>query len=342
MAEQGVLGVITLPGEPASVPRVRRFVRDRMAGHPDELVDTAEICVSELVTNAVLHAGTDVQVHLADLGDAVRLEVRDRSSVVPRQMVHTARASTGRGIEMVGLLARSWGCDTLEQDGTKTVWCELATASDEAPPSDPLAMWLDDDELIPPTGPAPDRGPVRHPSDPQDRVWQGPERRMHDRRGQQRHSPDRRGPEVDFFVLRDYPVRLGIRAREHDAAILRECLLLSQSAGRTDAPTRLVSLAQMITSSYGSDVDETEEMRVLAFTRGETMVDLRYPRVPDARTIVVAWLEIMAELDEYAAGTSLLALATPPDLLALRTWVVGEVVRQSDGATPQPWDGPLA
>ena len=65
-------GTLDLPAETGSVPRARRFVREVLASrHDPEVLDAAELCVSELVTNAVLHARTEVQVRVEDLGEAV-------------------------------------------------------------------------------------------------------------------------------------------------------------------------------------------------------------------------------------------------------------------------------
>ena len=125
--------------DPASVPAVRRFVRDAL--RPERggsLVDDAELCVSELAGNAALHSGTvfvDVAVHVERA--AVLLTVTDEGSVppeavVPRLVVHQddaavdpdAEATTGRGLGIVDVLAVDWGV-TRGADG-KTVWVLLA------------------------------------------------------------------------------------------------------------------------------------------------------------------------------------------------------------------------
>src|SRR5512146_226808 len=68
---------LVVSAEPRSVPVCRRYVRERLTGAPPPLIDNAELCVSELVTNAVLHAGTDIEVRVEQVPDACRLEVRD-------------------------------------------------------------------------------------------------------------------------------------------------------------------------------------------------------------------------------------------------------------------------
>lgn len=88
-------------------------------------VDAVLVVVSELVTNAVLHGGTEVEV-LVDLrDDGVRLEVRDGDPShppVPREP--SPRAVGGRGLGIVDALADEWGWQRTGEDG-KVVWCEL-------------------------------------------------------------------------------------------------------------------------------------------------------------------------------------------------------------------------
>lgn len=324
-----VPGVLTLPAEAASVPRARQFVQDVLAAHDADLLDRAEACISELVTNAVLHARTEVQVHIEDLGETVRLEVRDRSTSIPRRLVHTVRSATGRGMEMVGLLARSWGVDLLEGDA-KSVWCELAPGQDmsaqvEHDAEALLAAWPDDDDLL--VGPwSSESAPVlptpRVPS-PLEAV---------------RHADGERAVAI---VLADYPVRLGVRAREHTAGVLRECALLSQATAPTIAPARLVALAERLTTSYSTELGVIDQQRTDALLRGDDTVDLAFPAVVSSRELILAWQAAMEALDEYAEGAALLSLATPPRLVELRTWMVEEVLRQTEGLAPQPWTGGL-
>src|SRR5512135_1917837 len=69
-----------LPCDPRSVGAARRFVTTRLVawGHP-ALTDTAALLVSELVTNALLHAGSAVSVAVSDTDGCVRVEVSDTS-----------------------------------------------------------------------------------------------------------------------------------------------------------------------------------------------------------------------------------------------------------------------
>jgi hypothetical protein len=91
------------------------------------MVDAAELIVSELATNAVLHARSSFTVALtaSDPDDAaVRLEVRDDQPALPRRSGYALDAGTGRGLHLIDALAVRWGA---EADGRgKVVWVELA------------------------------------------------------------------------------------------------------------------------------------------------------------------------------------------------------------------------
>lgn len=123
---------ISLPGETSSVPPARRFVELTLAQWDlDDLAWPATLLVSELTTNACLHARTGMTVTLTRTEPGgVRLEVRDGSPSLPRVRQHAQQATTGRGLRLVEELSERWGVDELE--GGKAVWAELAPP-DEGP-----------------------------------------------------------------------------------------------------------------------------------------------------------------------------------------------------------------
>jgi DNA-binding NarL/FixJ family response regulator len=112
----------------AQSPRAaRRFVSQILTGWDDEegdLTDTVTLLVSELVTNAVLHAGSDVEVTVRLTDTAARIEVTDASAdaVSPRDAANDE--DSGRGLALVGNLARRWGVRP-SPGGGKTVWFEV-------------------------------------------------------------------------------------------------------------------------------------------------------------------------------------------------------------------------
>ena len=121
-----------LAAAPSSVRTARAVVTRALAAWP-HLQDTAALLVTELATNAVLHARTTFLVELRIGPDAVRISVSDTSPVAPQRKLHRVEAGTGRGLGLVALLSSDHGCDR-RTDGTwsKTVWCEL--------PLDPAAL----------------------------------------------------------------------------------------------------------------------------------------------------------------------------------------------------------
>jgi hypothetical protein len=103
----------------------RRFTRETLeAWRLDDFVDTAVLLVSELVTNAVLHARSGVEVVVDGGPGRVRVEVHDSSIVLPSRRHYGIQAGTGRGILLVEEMASGWGAETTESG--KVVWFELA------------------------------------------------------------------------------------------------------------------------------------------------------------------------------------------------------------------------
>lgn len=103
----------------------RRFVRKTLQGWGHDQVDLALLVVSELATNAVVHARSDVSVGIARRPGGVRLVVGDTSSVPPVHRADDVRALNGRGVRMIAGLADGWGHEVV--DGGKLVWVELNT-----------------------------------------------------------------------------------------------------------------------------------------------------------------------------------------------------------------------
>ncbi|WP_309647318.1 ATP-binding protein, partial [Nocardioides sp.] len=114
---------------PSSVAEARRAVRAAFSGSSFdlELVDTAELCVSELVTNAVVHAGTDIVVAVQLYEGGARVAVQDRSAHLPVPRHYASLAATGRGLLMVDQLVTRWGVASSAE--SKTVWFEVGEVS---------------------------------------------------------------------------------------------------------------------------------------------------------------------------------------------------------------------
>lgn len=88
--------------------------------------DVAQLLVTELVTNAVVHARSEVCVGVSCSGPRIRVEVADDCPLPPRPRVPGLDDTTGRGLLLVEALAAAWGSDAT--DAGKTVWFELSEA----------------------------------------------------------------------------------------------------------------------------------------------------------------------------------------------------------------------
>jgi anti-sigma regulatory factor (Ser/Thr protein kinase) len=125
------LGSLRLPMRPESVAVARRHVVDvtRVWGVSGDVVHTAELLTSEVVTNAIVHSAAKpesaVDVSMTRAGASLIVECRDPSREIPLLMggVEPLRES-GRGLWLVTTLAHDHGVHLNEQAG-KSVWFEL-------------------------------------------------------------------------------------------------------------------------------------------------------------------------------------------------------------------------
>jgi PAS domain S-box-containing protein len=119
---------LRLEPRPTSVSEARGLVRRTLldAGC-DHLVEPAVLATSELVTNALVHAGTPIEVNVEMLHEGVRVEIADGSRHLPARRAYGASAGTGRGLLTVESLVDCWG---VRREGAlgKVVWFELGTA----------------------------------------------------------------------------------------------------------------------------------------------------------------------------------------------------------------------
>jgi PAS domain S-box-containing protein len=123
-----------LPPVGRSASEARRFVAAALAEVDEDLLDTVALLTSELVTNAILHAGTDLEVRVWATGGRVHVSVFDEAparTVRPRG--DDLEATTGRGLQLVELLSSAHGTD-ISPEG-KTVWFELWPGRDTGDPT---------------------------------------------------------------------------------------------------------------------------------------------------------------------------------------------------------------
>jgi anti-sigma regulatory factor (Ser/Thr protein kinase) len=117
---------VELLGRPASVRKARGFTADVLAddGVEASVIELAVLLVSELVTNAVVHARGPICLTVHTDAHWVRIEVEDAGHRRPALRAATLDAVDGRGLLVVDKLATDWGT---EQRAThKVVWFEIA------------------------------------------------------------------------------------------------------------------------------------------------------------------------------------------------------------------------
>ncbi|NHC16369.1 ATP-binding protein [Motilibacter deserti] len=285
--------------EPASVRRARSAVSEtlRAAGMDEDTVDTAALLVSELVTNAVVHARSEVGVTVTVAGPSVLVEVADHSPHLPVQRSYEDEsATTGRGLGLVEVLATDSGVRQVEGHG-KVVWFTLGPAG-RFPGGLPAADGRADEAST----------------------------------GEGAEVPDL------TVVLAELPVALYCTFQEHAAALLREYQLTvldrGGPAGRAAADEAAAGGEALSLLSEASG-----EVFALRDT-GRSAVDHSVP-LPHAAVPRFAMLHhVLDEAVELAADGRLLAPPSQPEIRALRTWCLQEVLRQAEGASPIPWQLP--
>ncbi|WP_317445199.1 SpoIIE family protein phosphatase [Streptomyces collinus] len=134
------VGDWTLPREPRSVGRAREYARAQLVGWGLEpLVDTTELLVSELVTNALRYGEGEIRLRLL-LDRTLVCEVWDSGLVQPRRRRARDTDEGGRGLQLVGLLSAAWGSRRTPRG--KTVWFELPLPGGEHGLTDPAEALL--------------------------------------------------------------------------------------------------------------------------------------------------------------------------------------------------------
>ena len=123
------MGAMLVRHEPTSASAVRReLALDlELHGFDDESIDTVTLVASELVGNAIRHAGVAEHSEL-DVGwtvgaDEVYLTVEDPSPEPPKRRYATAESRSGRGLAIVDTLAAAWGSEPTPRG--KRVWAEI-------------------------------------------------------------------------------------------------------------------------------------------------------------------------------------------------------------------------
>ncbi|MCK9893075.1 ATP-binding protein [Frankia sp. AgB32] len=114
-----------LPYLPSAVPQARHVLRQgmRMAAIPEDARSTAELLVSELVTNAVKYGQPPLWLLIEMRPGLIHASVSDTSTALPQRRTVAPDAEGGRGLLVLDALAGSWG--TVVADSGKYLWFDL-------------------------------------------------------------------------------------------------------------------------------------------------------------------------------------------------------------------------
>jgi hypothetical protein len=275
----------------------------------DHVVPSAQLVVSELAANAVLHARTPFTVAVELVGDCVRVSVSDRSPIPPQAKRTTASAATGRGLALVAAIAGEHGVE--RTDHGKRVWVDLPLSGET---EETLLDWSADIDDLDDLG-VPDLDMTSAPDDL-----------------------------VTVRIL-DFPLLLWVRAQEHQDDLVREFTLIALDPDTTESrrsvPASFLTLVEAVSRRYGGTTVAADVTRDDALARGERSVDLDYVVPPAARAAALDLGAMLDLADEFCRSEHLLTLETPLVARRFRDWFLGEFVAQIDGAAPTPWRGPF-
>jgi anti-sigma regulatory factor (Ser/Thr protein kinase) len=298
---------LALPADPPSVRVARAWVAEVLTeiGRP-ELVATAQLGVSELVTNAIIHARPPLTVSVAGPVSHPRVEVTDHGTgaLHPLDLAMAdddVPATYGRGLALVAMNARHWGAETGPDGVGKRVWFEPAEE-----------MHADGDIA-------------------------GLFRSFDDVRFEDSGTPPAGSVTV---VLDNLPAQLFAQLRRFHQELRRELRLLAISD-----PERY-PIAVAATEMFDRTDDErrvtTGVSRLdTAIARGDLEVDLEYAVPASAPSTMDEAYRLMLECYRSLSEEHLLAITPPPELRQLQDWYFGEFVRQGRGEPPRPWTGPV-
>ena len=303
-----------------------------------DLIDAAQLAVTELATNAALHARTPVTVAVrVRAGGEVRIEVGDGSATMPTQYRARATSTIGRGLRLVAALGR-WGVEPMVEGGHrigKVVWFAPTERPDITAPGDSRKS----PESVDTTG---FLGVAGTTGD------------LDGGDGTDRHrTPGAHGesqPSLVTVELLNFPLLVFAETSQHHDELVRELALLSlqptDSSELSSPPARLLGsspaplteLTDQLRRRFGTLNDLRHEARDAA-ARGYLTTDLTHQVPVTAATELVGLANMLEEAEVLCRTGHLLTLPATEIQQEFTHWFVAQVVRQSHGEHPTPWTG---
>ncbi len=296
---------LPLEPEPRSVREAREWVTKTLTQlDREDLIETAQLGVSELVTNAILHGQPPIRVRVRGTARHPRVEVHDTSPHPPTvndsaEIDGEDRLLTtiGRGLDLVALSSASCGAE-VRADG-KVVWFEPLPETDADGTAARFTLeFLDEPE------PAPEPG-----------------------------------DHVQIRLLH-MPVQEFARFRSWFMELRRELRLLALAHGDDYPVAKQLSELTLQSERERHNAFGLAALEE-AIAEGKDHIDVTY-EVPESTPSTMGRLrEVLERADEFCREQRLLSLAGTPEQLALQRWYLGEFVRQGSGEPPLPWPGTL-
>lgn len=286
--------VITEPDDGSNVRRARAYVAERLdAAGLVSLSDDAQLVATELLTNALLHAGPPVSVVVRVAGSSVDIVVHDPSRVAPARPWFAADAMTGRGLQLVEGLATDWGV-RLTDDG-KVVWAELSADGVQADGHE-HASWVVELGRTDPnnTGELAD---VRLEGVPTLLLLHA-----------QAHVDN---------LLREFMLAGLDRPGVDDTAFV--------------PPTLAYSVRELV-EGFTAVREQTRRVAHAAMAADETHFDVDLRVSKEASDAGAALLNVLERLDAYCRAERMLTLESPPQHCVFRDWFICEIVQQVEEA----------
>ena len=310
---------LDLTPDPESVRKARQWVHEVLEKlGRDDLVESAELGVSELVTNAILHAEPPITIRVRGTREHPRVEVHDRSHEPPEVNVEMTDeenllSTIGRGLGIVALYSSTWGAEVSTEG--KSVWFEPAP---DLRGADDLAGQVVDFETA----------VAEHiRSDAADLVTGG-------------GAEAAQEPEEGWLTIRllGMPAQLFAHFRQRYSELRRELRLLALSHS-DDYP--VAKELSDLTLEVERERRQARGVSALdqAIAEGRDRVDLEYHVPPSAPASMTRLLAMLEKADAFCREQRLLVLAASPQQLALQRWYLGEFARQAAGEPPMPWPG---
>ncbi|MBA2533323.1 MAG: PAS domain S-box protein [Nocardioidaceae bacterium] len=303
---------VTLLPELASAGAARRMLREVLTDNDREAwAESAELAVSEVVANAVLHAHTPIEMAIEVRTEDVRVEVRDSNPEMPVPQHRAPDATTGRGMALVAALTHQCGVRSLGGEG-KIVWFTVGAEPPERSARDLLASWdFDTEAAWAEEEDASKTATVKLVSLPPV-LWLA---------AQQHHDE----------LLRElgwhFPQRDDVR--DHLRAAGRPRRLLAQAVGDAVARSRRDGIVRAAHAAGPTDSWE--------WVPAQVDLELRVP--PDLGPDFIALQDALDLAERLSVAGKLLVRPGLPEAIELRDWVCDQVVAQLDGASPTAWPG---